>query len=123
MIKKISLPVRNFGAQIIPLAIKDKDLPPLPNSNRVAALESENELLRKENCSLRSQLEIYAHQILRYHQSAKAGKTFAKEVALGMRGVHEAASTMRKTERAAEKEWNNFHTRSEEEEASIQNFI
>jgi hypothetical protein len=120
---KFSLPVRNFGAEIIPLTIRDKDLPPLPNSNRVAALEAENELLRKENCSMRSQLDIYAHQILRYHQSAKAGRTFAKEVAQRMRGVHEAASTMRKTERAADKEWDNFHARFEEEEKSVQNFI
>jgi hypothetical protein len=41
-----------------------------------------------------------------------------------MQGVYKAALAMRKTKRAIKKEWNNFHTRFEEEEAaSIQNFI
>jgi hypothetical protein len=120
---KFTLPGRNLGAEIIPLVIRDKDLPPLPNHDRVNALVSENDLLRTENRALRAQLDMYAHQTLRFHQGAKAGRAFAKEVAQGMRGVHEAASAMRKTERAAEKEWADFQGRFEEEEARIQNFI
>jgi hypothetical protein len=113
----------HLGADIIPLTIRDKELPPLPNMDRVAALELENELLRKENDSLRDQLDIWAHQVLRYHHTTKAARAFAKEVAQGMRNVNEAASTMRKAERAADKEWTDYQARSEEEEAKIQNFI
>ena len=111
----ISLPIS--GLEVRPLALRDKDLPSTPGSEKVAALEYENEMLRRENQSLRGQLDIWAHQIKRYHKVADGAKAMAKETALSIRHLQDANFKMRRVEREAEREWVSYKTELEDHKA------
>ena len=98
----ISLPIS--GLEVRLLALRDKDLLSILRSKKVTALEYNNEMLRRENQSLRGQLDIWAHQIKRYHKVADGAKAMAKETALSIRHLQDTNFTMRRVEREAEKE-------------------
>ena len=121
----ISLPIS--GLEVRPLALRDKDLPSTPGSEKVAALEYENEKLRREIKSLRrqldssqgqldslrGQLDIWAHQIQRLHKVVDGAKASAKVTALAIRHLQDANFTMKRTEREADKEWASYKTKVE----------
>jgi hypothetical protein len=104
--RNISTPIQiPEEIEVKPLILRDKDLPPLPASDRIAALELELDALLKENKILRAQLNIAAHQIKHYRQVACAAKDFVKQVMSGNQYLQEATATMKRAERAAEREW------------------
>ena len=110
MVDRPKLSLSQSAFDVKPLALRDKALPPTPGSERVEALEYENEMLRRENQSLRNQLDIWGQQIKRYHKVADAAKVLAKETAMSVRHLQDATSTMKKEEKAAAKEWVNYQT-------------
>jgi len=76
-------------------------------------LERENKSLRTENEILRGQLDIWAHQLKRYHDIVVGSRELAKVTALSIRHLQDANFTMKRTEREAEKEWTKYKTRLE----------
>jgi len=108
----ISLPIARL--EVRPLALRDKDLPATPGSEKNSALEYENEMLRRENESLRGQIDVWAHQISRYIKVGDAAKALAKETALSVRQLQDAQFAMKRTEREAEGEWVSYKAKMEE---------
>lgn len=126
---KISFPIPISGLevkQVKPLALRDKDLPPTPDSERVVALERENEMLQRDIRTLKCQIDIQAHQINHYRQMTHSAKSFAKSVSLGIRHLQDATFTMKKMERQAQDEWKTYQNALEkhmERTGTIENVI
>ncbi len=108
---EISVPIL-LEQEIKPLSLRNKDrpLPPLPtslpHSARIHALEQENEVLRKEVRSLRSQLAMSIHRVRRYRRLFNATKSF-------IRSVQNATFEVKEIERAVEQEWSTYQGKLE----------
>lgn len=123
---KISPPIPIPGVELRGLALRDKDLPPTPDSKRVEALERENEMLLKEIRTLNGHIDIQAHQIKRYRQTATAARSFIKEISLGIGNLEDATSKMKETESHALGEWKAYQGAVEkhiERTGTIENII
>jgi hypothetical protein len=107
----LSIPI---GLEVKPLALRDKDLPLTPGSEKMATLEYENAMLRRENQSLRGQLDIWAHQIKRYHKIVDGSKMLIKQMASSVDDFQKATFTMKRVEREAEREWISYKTNIED---------
>ncbi|PMD22678.1 hypothetical protein NA56DRAFT_747922 [Hyaloscypha hepaticicola] len=107
----ISLPISEL--EVKPLDITQKKLPPTPKTNRISVLEDQIEMLKRENQSLRDQVDIWVHQVARDRQVAEASKNLAKEALSSSRQTQAAVVNMKRIEREANKEWEAYITQGD----------
>ncbi len=55
--------------------------------------------------TLRSQLNLWAHQVRRYRQISKGARSFTAEALVGVKHLQEGIFAMKRVEREAGKEW------------------
>jgi hypothetical protein len=99
--------------EVEPLDIKQKKLPPTPKTAQIAILEGQVEMLKRENQSLRDQIDIWGHQVHRDRQVAEASKDLAKDTLHNARQIQTAVLKMKRVEREANKEWTAYITQEE----------
>jgi hypothetical protein len=93
------------GLEVKPLNLEQKELPPTPKTTRISILEDQVEMLRRENQSLRDQIDIWGHQINRDRRVVEASKNLAKEALESTRRIQTAVVNMKRVEREANKAW------------------
>lgn len=104
----LTLPMLNYRTK--PLARLNKELPLTPGTEMISSLEDENDILRRENQELKSQLDSWLHQVKKYRQITIASRRAMKQFASGIGQLQEAFIAMEEAERLAKEEWGMYQT-------------